>query len=337
MDNTTPHHHPGPHRDTHADGPSEQPRALVARDPEDLVAFVPLAVGFTPHDSVVMLTFGGPRPFHARVDLPKDADDVGDLATALLDPALKHAVRSVVFVLYGDDTFVADDTAWTLDETFRAAGIAVIDVLRVHDDHWYAVRPGAPAEAYEGVRFDISTHPFTVQAIVEGRVTRASREDLRATLAPDHEGVASTSASLRNARPLDRRRLERLVSSRMRSRTVFSDPELASVALSVAAESGREAVWKGLDRASARAAVELWSDAVRRLPGDHAASTAAVLALAAWVAGEGALAWCAVDHCRAAHPDHPVAHLVAGLLESATPPDAWQALRAAAGLHDPAA
>ena len=31
---------------------------------------VPVVLGFTPTDSLVMLTFGAASPFHARVDLP---------------------------------------------------------------------------------------------------------------------------------------------------------------------------------------------------------------------------------------------------------------------------
>jgi hypothetical protein len=73
--------------------------------------------------------------------------------------------------------------------------------------------------------------------------------------------------------------------------------------------------------------VELWSDAVRRLPATHVAGPAAVLAFAAWLVGDGALSWCAVDRCRESEPAHSLAGLVAQLLESATPPDAWATLQ----------
>ena len=75
-----------------------------------------------------------------------------------------------------------------------------------------------------------------------------------------------------------------------------------------------------LDRDEARRAVDLWTDAVRRLPPTHVAGPAAVLAFAAWLAGDGALAWCAVDRCREAEPDHSLAGLVAQLLDRAARP-----------------
>lgn len=312
--------------------------AMVARNPEDLIAFVPLAVGFTPKHSVVMLTLGGAATFHARVDLPDDPGDVDDLTEALLRPSRKHGVRSVVFVLYDDDTCVADEAAWALREAFEEEGIGVVDVLRVHDDRWFAILPGRPAASYQGVAFDVTCHRFTVQAIVEGRVTMSSREELRSSLDPDAAAVPRTSATLPRATPLPPGELGSLVARRMETRTPFSDAELATVALTVTSGARRDEAWAWLDRASARAAVELWSDAVRRLPESHVASPASLLALAAWLAGEGALAWCAVDRCRARAPHHSLGNLVADLLESATSPETWSLLRSGGdGLADPAA
>ena len=77
---------------------------------------------------------------------------------------------------------------------------------------------------------------------------------------------------------------------------------------------------------------------MRRLPATHVAGPAAVLAFAAWLAGDGALAWCAVDRCRESEPTHSLASLVAQLLESATPPDTWATLQPEVGASgDPAA
>ena len=43
---------------------------LTARSPEDLLAVVPVVLGFEPADSIVMLTLDARQTFHARVDLP---------------------------------------------------------------------------------------------------------------------------------------------------------------------------------------------------------------------------------------------------------------------------
>ena len=76
-------------------------------------------------------------------------------------------------VVYDDDTTVADEAAWALHEELTAAGVDVREVLRVHDDHWFAVLPGAPLAAYRGVPFALAEHRFTAQGVFDGRVTHA--------------------------------------------------------------------------------------------------------------------------------------------------------------------
>jgi hypothetical protein len=324
------------------DTPSSQsggPTTLRVRTPGDIAAFVPLAMGFVPQRSVVVVSVGAAGGgMHARIDLPHDPDDVDDVVEALLRPALRNGVRDVVVVVYDDDTTVADEAAWSVHEEFTAAGIGVREVLRVHDDHWYAVLPGAPLAAYRGVPFTRAEHPFTAQAVFEGRVTHASREALRETLAPDAAAVARSVPHLADATPLAAGGLRALVRRHLGAGTTFSPPELASVAATVCTGERRDEAWAWLDRTDARGAVELWADAVRRLPSTHVAGPAAVLAFAAWLVGDGALSWCAVDRCRANEPTHSLAGLVAQLLESATPPDSWATLRPEPGENgDPAA
>jgi len=69
--------------------------------------------------------------------------------------------------------------------------------------------------------------------------------------------------------------------------------------------------------------VAFWTDVVRRAPPDLVAEPAAVLAFAAWLAGSGALAWCALDRCFAAAPGHTLGVLLARALQQAVPPTIW--------------
>lgn len=309
--------------------PHPAPASLVARTPEDLLAFVPIALGFVPESSVAMLTFGERPSFHARVDLPEDPGDVDEVVDALLRPSLKHRVRQVIFVVYDDDTVVADESAWSLHEAFTERGIDVIDVLRVHGDRWFAVLPGRPPEAYDGVPFDPGAHPFTARAVFDGRVTRGSREELRATLDPVPGAVGESAAVLATApQPLSARRVRETVARHTEDSSPCPVEVLVPLALALRDPASRDEAWCGLSRAVARAHVELWSDVVRRVPDELVPGPAAVLAVASWLAGDGALAWCAVERCRAVEPAHSLARLVADLLDDACSPDLWETFRA---------
>lgn len=310
---------------------------MTARSPGDIAAFVPVALGFVPERSVVLASIGPGRGMHARVDLPHDPDDVDDVVEALVRPALRNGVEEVVVVVYDDDTTVADEAAWALHEELTAVGIGVREVLRVHESHWYAVLPGAPLAAYRGVPFVLAEHPFTAQAVFDGRVTHPSRDALRATVAAEPEGVGATEGALATASPLPAGALLALARRHVERGTRFSVEELAAVAVTVTSGERRDEAWAWLSRPQARTAVDLWSDAVRRLPVSHVAGPAAVLAFAAWLSGDGALAWCAVDRCREASPAHSLASLVVRLLETATSPDSWEALRPDLGPAGPVA
>ena len=307
-------------------------RALRVRTPEDLVALAPLVLGFVPQRSAVLISLGTAGGMHARVDLPPDPDDADDVVQALLRPALRNQVGEVVVLVYDDDTTVADEVAWALHEELPAAGVAVREVLRVHDDRWFAVLPGRPLAHYRGVRFSRSTHPFTAEGVLAGRVTHPTREALRAaTVEPDGRRVAEVRSALPAARPLAASSVRALVEGRVGTGAPFAVGELAALGLSLGDGEVRDQAWVWLTREQAPAAVEVWSDAVRRLPDSHVAGAAAVLGFTAWLAGDGALAWCAVDRCREAEPEHSLASLVADLLESATSPGEWDVLRPSLG------
>jgi hypothetical protein len=293
---------------------------LTARTPEDLLAVVPVVLGFDPEDSVAMLTFGGSETFHARVDIgpPGGADEVVDL---LLEPALRHAVARVVFVVYGPDTLYVGQLVRRLRRDFGRAGIEVVEVLRAHDGRWFAPgRPGAPAD---GVPYEIDHHLFRAQAVAEGMVVHGSRAELEAVLQPS-PAVEEVAKAVRTAVPSPPGEIADLVDVRLDAGR-FSTLELARVLLGLLDLRGRDAAWSAISRDVATLHVRLWTDAVQRAPDDLVAAPAAVLAVAAWLAGHGALAWCAVDRCRAADPDNTLAGLVAALLSRAVPPSVWGA------------
>jgi hypothetical protein len=299
---------------------SPAPRVtLTTRTPEDVLAAVPVVLGFEPHDSIAMLTFGGAETFHARVDLPGLGQE-DEAVTQLLEPAERHGVRRVLFVLYADDGPLVRRVTGRLRRAFGRARIEVVEVLRVHEGRWFA--PGRPGAAPRGVPFDLAGHRFRAQAVLEGIVVHSSREELEAGLRPQADAVSELRRAARRAVPSAPGEIADLVDVRLDAGR-FTTPELARVLLGLLDGPGRDAASAALSREAATLHVRLWTDAVQRAPDDLVAEPAAVLALAAWLAGHGALAWCAVDRCQAVDPSNSLAALVAGLLTRAVPPSTW--------------
>ncbi|MEX0429562.1 DUF4192 domain-containing protein [Nocardioides sp. DS6] len=295
---------------------------LKATSREDLLAAVPVVLGFAPEESLVMLTFGAREQFHARIDLPPDREHVDDCVDAVLRPAVVHGVGAVVFVQYAAEEMLSRQLAQRLAVRFGDAGIRVIESLRVHGGRWFAAIPRADVPRH-GVAYDVDDHAFRASAVYDGRVTLPSRADVAARVRADPRLVAETERALDDAVPLNLAGVVGLV-SRCLTRGRIADPDdLASLLLALRDPVVRDQAWSGLRREDAAAHVTVWADIVRRCPDRLVGPPAAILALVAWLSGDGALSWCALDRCFAADETNPLGRLVAQALTEAVPPSRW--------------
>jgi len=186
-----------------------------------------------------------------------------------------------------------------------------------------------------GVPYDLRCHPLTTQSVFEGRVTHATREELAESVAvTDRKTADAVSAAVEDLGTLDPADRGALAEEARRLVEVVRDlqhaddpPEVGDVARllrGIAHQDIRDRVWCEITRFTAERQALLWRHVVRRSPEELVAPAAGLLAFAAWLAGNGALAWCAVDRCRRADPGHRLATLVSDALEAALPPSAWQ-------------
>ena len=287
---------------------------LTFRSPEDVLAAVPVLLGFEPTDSVVMLTFGGRETFHARVDLPPPTE-VDDSIALLLEPAQVHGVTQVLFVVYSERPRYGARVLDRLAGAFQDEGILVAHALRADGRCWYA---GTGA----GTPYDVGSHPFRVQAVLDGHVITGSRDDLAARLRTV-AGVVAVAHELSRVPPYDGTEVVAATWLALGSGR-FGEADLAGVLQGIRDPGVRDAAWGSISREEAAAHVALWTDAVQRSPEHLVGGPAAVLGLAAWLAGNGALAWCAVDRCVEVDPDNTLAELVGELLSRAVPPSSWE-------------
>ncbi len=304
------------------------PPRLVARTPEDVLALVPVLLGFHPSRSLVMLTFGARRPFHARVDLPESRRDVPGVVDLLVAPVAREGATSVVLVLYADDgplvrRFVREVTAGLRDHA-----IEVKEALRVEDGRWFPLLHGVKA-GRAGHRFDISAHPFLADAVLRGEVMLESREALAGSLSPDPEAVAAVRGAMTLIGPpacdqlvAETAWLRGLVVEGLAGRVPAPD-RLARLLVDLTQSELRERVWAMLERPVARAHVDLWTRVLRAAPEGYVAAPAMLLGFAAWLDGRGALAWCALDRCFEEQSGDPLADALAESLLRAVPPSVW--------------
>ena len=82
--------------------------------------------------------------------------------------------------------------------------------------------------------------------------------------------------------------------------------------------------WSMMTRPSALRHLELWPQVVVRVVPPYEPAVACLPAFAAWLQGDGALAWCAVERALAADPAYSWADLIVQSLEQAVSPSVWQ-------------
>ena len=309
---------------------------MRARCPEDLLAMAPVLLGYWPHEAVVMLTFGGDRPFHAGMPLPPRAAQTADVRAAavemLMEPVRQQRVCQVALLYHSADEATVTPIHRDLLCALRRHSVGVVEAIHADGSCWTDLRrPESAPEPY-----DIAAHPFVVEAIVSGRLTHGSREELVRSFDGDEIEVARTAAALDAADLLDRRPpttaaairregewVHELVASTVVAGTLFSN-DLARLVWAMRAVRVRDAAWSLIDRATATGHVRLWADVVRRTPGELVAAPAILLGWSAWQAGDGATARIAVDRCFDAAPDYRLAAHLGSILDHAVPPDAWR-------------
>ncbi|HYG94140.1 MAG TPA: DUF4192 domain-containing protein [Nocardioides sp.] len=315
------------------------PVTFRVRAPEDFFALAPIVIGFEPEESIVMLTFGGRHPFNARTDLPPRREltpaTAAALADQLLQPALVHGVRDLVLLFYSDDEGATARAFRALRRRCRGAGIHLIDALRTDGRRYYPLLTPDGGRRQVGVPYDVADHPFAAEAVVQGRVVHASRAALAAMLDPEPAALVTVDRILEDPDYaddpgfVDRTEelleagawVEALVAGHVGRGTAPDEGEVAELLWLIQYKRPRDAAWGLLRRADAQRHLDFWVHVVRRTPDRFLPPAATLAGWAAWLAGDGALAWTAVDRCRAVDPAYSLAGLLAEALERAVPPE----------------
>ncbi|MFL6139205.1 MAG: DUF4192 domain-containing protein [Frankiaceae bacterium] len=310
----------------------------------EIVDAVPYLVGFQPHDSLVVVSLRGSRGrvgMTARIDLPPP-ERVDESVRRLVGRLRTDGASRAVVAAYPPDEGPAHPAVRALAAAFAdrlaAAGIALTDMLCVHDGRWWSLTctdPGCCPPG--GTPLPEGVSVLGAAMAVEGRRVLPSREALADTLRPAGGELGAAMARALPAidgalatRAWRGRRAEVEAESRALLRAAVERRLTGGASLGVR-EAAR--LIAGLDDADVRDEVVTWADgdwgqAARGLLSDlvrHAVPPFHVVPLTvlAWIAyqqGDAILAALAVQRALASDPGYGLARLLDDALAAGVDP-----------------
>lgn len=318
--------------DPTATDPTAGALRVRASSPEDLLSLIPYLLGFRPENSLVTLLLrGGLLQLTARIDLPPVGADVdlGRVARHFAAVADRHGAHDAVVATFTSDATWSDRVVRRVDAALGRSGCDVVTALHC-DQRRYRVR--GPLGWTGPFDFDPQTTATAASAVVAGLGMLPDRAALVASVAP--AGPAEVAAVVAAAEGVDlpdepgaRDALMAETTARcVADAGTVSDRDCAQLALLATDLEVRDVAWLAMDRATARRHRELWQQVARRVPTVLSAAPVCLTGMAAWLEGDGALAWCCVDRATAEHPNYGMGDLLRQLLESAVHPRTWDAM-----------
>jgi hypothetical protein len=308
---------------------SQQTTRIKINGPGDLVAVVPHLLGFAPESSLVVVGLdesGLQCTF--RVDLPErteDADQVRDLVAQLT----RNDCGQAVTIVYGPEP-IAPAVASVTGRRLDAAGITVLDILRVDQGRYWSLTCDGPCCPPEGQ--PVPQLPEAVLAVIAaGGVARPDRAAVAALLDPaDADSRTAVAADVNQFRENDAwqdqvawRRSELEYLNQWREFPVLPWPAaIARLGLALADVELRDQVLCDIATHPDRTRLDLWIWVARHLEDDLVAPAATVAGFAAYRCGNGVLALEAFELALRADPHHRLAQMLLAALQAGLPPAA---------------
>ena len=305
-------------------------------DPSELIAAVPHLLGFHPRESVVLLALHGTRlGLSLRADLVAD-DQACLLAEQLVRPIVRHRPTGIALVVVGGKLGSAGEPPHRAVVSAVTTALASNGLPVVHAAWTTETVRGAPWRCYDdpactGRVVDPAISPLAAATVAAGAVTFSSREEMAAMLSgEDTAALQRRSELLGNAdaeHPLSPQlvgqrlaRLTELYRAAAAGNLELSDSTVADVASALCDHRVRDACLPWCTGPGAAAAESLWLALVRATPVPERAEPAALLALSAYLRGDGALAGVALDAALQACPQHSLSGLLRAALDGGISP-----------------
>ena len=332
-------------------------------DSADIAAALPHLVGFHPHESVLLVALGGPTGnrvgLTVRADLPPPASSAAVVRALVRSVATDDPAGVVVAVvseapderapLPGGDVLAGlphRDVVHDAVVALAALDIPVRDTLLVRSGRWWSYdcpepccAPGAGAPLPGGVS------PLAAASAAAGQVVARDRAALEARIAP-LDGPARAAMEATTWRLVDRRARAARVDADAEARRSWDavsravrrcrppeagrlpDREVAGVLWALADVRVRDRALTLALGDDAPAAELLWTECTRRAPAPLDAAPATLLAVSAWLRGDGAMANVALERALDSRPTYTLARLLADGMAACLPPVKLKAMLA---------
>lgn len=316
--------------------------------PSDIVAALPVMLGFHPAESLVVMCLRGPRRRNGltmRIDLP-DPEHYAAVADDLAHRAERDGAATVVGVCYtaGQDVDGELPRRALIDALASALtrrGIDWLELLLVRAGRWYSYVCTKECCPREGTAIEATPNgemlALEARAALEGHAVLGSREELEASI---RGPVAVREAVLRDSYQRIGESFYDEVRVRGADHALERTLELARTAYErfvggdhALADDDAIRILVGLEDKFARDALLTWvldghpeeliiflSALARCALDENAAPVCSALACVAYQVGNGALANVAVDRALLSEPDYSLARLINASLQAQIEP-----------------
>jgi hypothetical protein len=335
-----------------------EPIGARIRDTGELAAALPTLLGFRPEESVVLLSLTGGSGrrvgMTVRADIPPP-EHARALAAVLARSLSTDRPAGAVVVVVSEEP---DDgppgsldlphrgLVWEMVKALAEQAVPVPEVLFVRGDRWWDYDcPYACCGPDGGTPLPTGVTELEVASVAAGTVVERDRDALAARIAPpparDRRAMAAACARVAvecSAAVLDRgmeavaaESWTAIADAAARCRlgaapTALTDAELGRVVWGLRDGEVRDlAMGLALGHEPA-AAEQLWTECTRRAPAPLDAAPATLLAVCAWLRGDGAMANIALGRALHSEPGYGLARLLGDALAACMTPSDLRAL-----------
>jgi hypothetical protein len=321
---------------------SSSPEAPVLRlrSPADVVEAVPYLVGFHPDHSIVVLCLSR-RPKLLRLTMRQDLPP-GRAAPQVAQMLAEHIRRSggdlVVVACYpegADERAAAERAVEELRARLDGPDCQLKEAVRVEDGRWWSYLCTEPRCCPpEGTPIAAEPGQVAAAAVLGGHVALPSRASLPERLKPANQIARLAVLQALGATEQQRDEAEwmdfaaGLLARYHDEQSKLTPQEAARLLVGLQDVRLRDecATW-WYEPARNRESVGLWTDAVRHAPPGYVAAPATLLAVSAWLAGQGAFGNIALDRALADDPAYRLALLMDAVIQSGVSPSQFRATR----------